>query len=89
MAASSVIVHDIDRLEAFGSFLVQNRDEIERLYDSLTAECFDQGDNWSDPQYESLKENISSFALASKTQLELLEESASYIANLVIKLRDV
>lgn len=89
MATGSVVVHDIDRLEEFGSYLSSKRDDIESLYDSLTNECLAQEGNWHDPQYAELQESINSFAVASKAQLAMLDESASYIAHLVAKLRDV
>ena len=87
MATSSVVVHDIDQLETFGAFLSDKREDIADLYDSLTRECLAR--NWQDPQYDTLKEELESFASTSKAQLEALEESASYISRLVDKLRDV
>ena len=89
MATSSVVVHDIDKLESFGAFLKEKREDIADLYDSLTRECNAQERNWQDPQYEELKNELETFASASKTQLDSLEESATYITRLVEKLRDV
>ena len=89
MAAISVVVHDIDRLEEFGGYLSSKRDDIERLYDSLISECHAQEGNWNDPQYKCLQESINLFAAESKSQLEILDESVSYIARLVEKLRDM
>ena len=89
MATSSVVVHDIDQLETFGAFLSDKREDIADLYDSLTRECLAQERNWQDPQYDTLKEELESFASTSKAQLEALEESAPYISRLVDKLRDV
>ena len=89
MAASRVVVHDIDQLEQFGAFLFAKRGDIAELYDSLTLECFAQERNWQDPQYDALKEKLEAFALISKTQLDVLKESAVYISHLVDKLRNV
>lgn len=89
MATSSVVVHDIDRLEAFGSFLSSKRYDIERLYDDLLAECGEQDSNWQDPQYTELKEKLESFSNISKSQLEELDDAVTYIAALVDKLRTI
>lgn len=89
MATSSVVVHDIDRLEAFGAFLSSKRDDIESLYDELVTECSDQDSNWQDPQYTDLKEKLESFATSSKNQLEELENAVTYIVALVDKLRTI
>ena len=89
MATGSVVVHDIECLNEFGSFLSAKRDHIARLYDALPNECLAQEENWHDPQYEELRENIDSFADASKAQLAMLDESISYITRLIEKLKDV
>ena len=89
MAASCVVVHDIDRLEAFGSFLASKRYYIERLYDDLVAECGDQDSNWQDPQYTELKEKLEAFSNISKNQLEELDDAVAYISALVDKLRTI
>lgn len=89
MATCSVVVHDIECLNEFCNFLSAKRDDIARLYDALTNECLAQEENWHDPQYEKLRENIDSFADASKAQLAMLDESISYITRLVAKLKDV
>lgn len=89
MATCSVVVHDIECLNEFCNFLSAKRDDIARLYDALTNECLAQEENWHDPQYEKLRENIDSFADASKAQLVMLDESISYITRLIEKLKDV
>lgn len=89
MATCSVVVHNIECLNEFGNFLSAKRDDIARLYDALTNECLAQEENWHDPQYEKLRENIDSFADASKAQLDMLDESISYITRLIEKLKDV
>ena len=89
MATCSVVVHDIECLNEFCNFLSAKRDDIARLYDALTNECLAQEENWHDPQYEKLRENIDSFADASKAQLDMLDESISYITRLIEKLKDV
>ena len=89
MATCSVVVHNIECLNEFGNFLSAKRDDIARLYDALTNECLAQEENWHDPQYEKLRENIDSFADASKAQLVMLDESISYITRLIEKLKDV
>ena len=89
MATCSVVVHDIECLNEFCNFHSAKRDDIARLYDALTNECLAQEENWHDPQYEKLRENIDSFADASKAQLDMLDESISYITRLVEKLKDV
>ena len=89
MATSSVVVHDIDRLESFGGFLSSKRDDIESLYDELVTECGEQDSNWQDPQYTELKEKLDSFSATSKSQLEELEDAVAYIAALVEKLRTI
>ena len=89
MATCSVVVHDIECLNEFCNFLSAKRDDIARLYDALTNECLAQEENWHDPQYEKMRENIDSFADASKAQLDMLDESISYITRLVEKLKDV
>ena len=66
MATSSVVVHDIDQLETFGAFLSDKREDIADLYDSLTRECLAQERNWQDPQYDTLKEELESFASTVK-----------------------
>ena len=88
MAASSVIVHDIDSLEKFGSFLVDKHDRIEDIYDSLMTECLNQGANWQDAQYTQLKERLEYFSAASKSQLEELTNAIAYIYALVDRLRN-
>lgn len=89
MATSSIVVHDIDKLEGFGTFLSEIREDIADSYDSLTRECLAQEQNWQNQQYDTLKDELESFVSTSKMQLEALEESASYISRLVDKLRDV
>lgn len=89
MAGNSVVVHDVDVLEAFGSTLQGRRDELENLYVSLSAETLQQETNWQDPQYEYLKEKVTSYCETCKGQLDELDESISYIAGLVAKLRDM
>lgn len=89
MATSSVVVHDIDRLESFGSFLLSKRDDIENLYDELVTACGEQDSNWQDPQYTELKEKLDSFSATSKTQLEELDDAVAYIVALVEKLRTI
>lgn len=89
MATCSVVVHNIECLNEFGNFLSAKRDDIAHLYDALTNECLAQEENWHDPQYEELRENIDSFADASKAQLAMLDESISYITRLIEKLKDV
>ena len=89
MAGNSVVVHDVDVLEAFGSALQGKRDELENLYVSLSAETLQQETNWQDPQYEYLKEQVTSYCETCKGQLDELDESISYIVGLVAKLRDM
>lgn len=89
MATSSVVVHDIDQLEAFGNFLLSKRDDIESLYDELVTVCSEQDGNWQDPQYTELRETLEQFSNTSKSQLEELNTAAEYIASLVDKLRTI
>lgn len=89
VGGSSVVVHDVDSLEKFGMFLQSRKDELETLYELLDEETYQQGDNWQDPQYLYLKEQVSAYCSACKTQLDELEESITYISNLVEKLRDL
>lgn len=89
MAVGRVVVHDVGELEAFGSTLQLKRDEIEGLYGALLSECTRQETNWQDPQYTYLREEIESYAQASRGQLELLDKAVHYIAVLAQKLRDI
>ena len=88
MAGNAVVVHDVDKLEVFGGVLQGKRDELESLYVSLSAETSQQEPNWQDPQYEYLKEQVTSYCETCKGQLEQLDDSISYISSLVVKLRD-
>lgn len=89
MAGNSVVVHDVDVLEAFGGALQGKRDELENLYSLLSAETLQQETNWQDPQYEYLKEQVTGYCETCKGQLDELDESISYIAGLVAKLREM
>ena len=89
MSANSVVVHSVDTLEEFSALLSRERDDIETLYDSLVQNCLEQADNWQDPQYDVLRENLTSFAQESKSQLASLDESITYLTRLITKLRDV
>lgn len=89
MAGNSVVVHDVDMLEAFGGILQGKRDELESLYISLSIETLRQETNWQDPQYEYLKEEVTSYCEMCKGQLDELDASISYIYSLVAKLREM
>lgn len=89
MAGNSVVVHDVDMLEAFGGILQGKRDELESLYISLSTETLRQETNWQDPQYEYLKEEVTSYCETCKGQLDELDASISYIYSLVAKLREM
>ena len=53
MAYQSVIVHDIDYLEAFGQSLCQRGQDLAAQYDALLSSMADQESNWQDPQYRN------------------------------------
>lgn len=89
MAGSSVVVHDVEMLEDFGKFLQKKREELETVYTGLLEETLKQRDNWQDPQYEYLKDQISEYCGLCRRQLEELEEFAAYIGGLTEKLRDL
>lgn len=59
MAYQSVIVHDIDYLEAFGQSLCQRGQDLAAQYDALLGSVADQESNWQDPQYRDLRQRLS------------------------------
>lgn len=89
MASGSVVVHDIDSLESYMGILQAKRDDLEGLYGVLSAETSNQNGNWQDPQYDYLKEIIDNYASSAQGQLSELDESISYISELIAKLRDL
>lgn len=89
MASGSVVVHDIDSLEAYRGILQAKRDELEGLYGILSAETSNQGGNWQDPQYDYLKELIDNYSSSAQGQLSELDDSINYISGLIAKLRDL
>lgn len=89
MANGSVVVHSVDRLEAFRDLLQQQHDALEEAYDLLNAACTQQGENWNDPQYTHLQSCIDMYYQLSKTQLAQLEDSTAYITTLIEKLREI
>lgn len=89
MATSSVVVHDIDRLDEFCGLLADKRKEIEALYDALVNACTAQESNWQDPQYADLKDKLDAYANASKSQLQELDDAVGYISALVSRLRTI
>lgn len=80
MANGSVVVHDIDSLEKFGT-------ELESLYNALTVSCAAQETNWHDPQYDLLHERVELYAGEARTQLLALNDAMQYISVLAAKLR--
>lgn len=89
MASGSVVVHDIDSLESYMGILQAKRDDIEGLYEVLSAETSNQSGNWQDPQYDYLQELINNYASSAQGQLSELDESISYISRLIAKLREL
>ena len=87
MPFESVVVHSVDQLETFRDMLLAQHDVLEQAYDTLRTECDNQGENWNDPQYTYLKGCIDDYYQQSKTQLSELEDSTTYITNLIEKLR--
>lgn len=80
MANGSVVVHDIDSLEKFGT-------ELESLYNALTVSCAAQETNWHDPQYDLLHERVELYAGEARAQLLALNDAVQYISVLAAKLR--
>ncbi len=89
MAYQSVIVHDIDYLEAFGQSLCQRGQDLAAQYDALLGSVADQESNWQDPQYRELRQRVESYAAGARSQLEELEGAGAYIAALVARLREL
>ena len=74
---ASVVIHDIDFLEAYMGVLQAKRDELEGLYGVLGSETNSQGSNWQDPQYDYLKDLVDSYCSSCQSQLSELEDSIS------------
>lgn len=89
MPLESVVVHSVDQLEAFRDVLLRQLEALESAYDTLNAACIGQEENWSDPQYTYLRECMDAYYQHSKLQLTQLEASASYITELIGKLRAI
>ena len=89
MAYQSVIVHDIDYLEAFGQGLCQRGQDLAAQYDALLGSVADQESNWQDPQYRDLRQRVENYAAGARSQLEELESAGAYIAALVPPLREL
>lgn len=89
MAYQSVIVHDIDYLEAFGQSLCQRGQDLAAQYDALLGSVADQESNWQDPQYRDLRQRVENYAASARSQLEELESAGAYIAALVARLREL
>jgi hypothetical protein len=86
---NSVVVRDIESLARYMETLKVKKYELESIYLSLNVETLNQESNWSDPQYEILKEQISSYCMNSKSQLEELDNVINYINSLLSKIRDL
>ena len=86
MPVNSVVVHDIQSLREFNFLLCDKKDEIKTLYETLLSACARQRTNWQDPQYEVLRDQLTDYVAASQQQLEQLEGSINYIANLIARL---
>ena len=86
---NSVVVRDIESLARYMETLKVKKDELESIYLSLNVETLNQESNWSDPQYEILKEKISSYCMNCKSQLEELDNVINYINSLLSKIRDL
>ena len=84
---NQVIVHDVEELESFGEFMQSKREELETLYGELNMATLNQKNNWQDPQYEYLRENVEAYCATCETQLEELDKSIVYIRALVNKLK--
>ena len=89
MPMNSVVVRDIESLARYMETLKVKKDELESIYLSLNVETLNQESNWSDPQYEILKEQISSYCMNCKSQLEELDNAINYINSLLSKIRDL
>jgi len=115
--ATQVRVGDVGELRAYGTQLAAHREnlislaqrlsslaeEISSTAASIKAATDQQGSNWSDPQYESLKgevtpvaESVTATAESMRdtssvinAKMESVQASVDYIARLVAKLEDV
>ena len=87
MPLGSVIIHDLDNLEEFEAFLLEEKDELEKIYQAISRSCDEQHDNWQDPQYDEMKDGLDEFVADSTALLQDLEDAASNIAYLIDKLR--
>lgn len=115
--ASRVSVNDIDELANYCSQLDSLKRELEEnatklvaLSEELTTKATamgssteQQGNNWQDPQYETLRSQITpcitavnatsavvrETSLTIKTQMAQVQESIDYIQQLIRKLNDI
>lgn len=115
--ASQVQVQDVGELRSYGmqlsalredmitsaTHLSQLAEEIAETASSMQSATDGQGSNWSDPQYDNLKseitpvissvgttaESMRETASLINSKMESVEESIEYIAALVAKLEDI
>ena len=79
MANGSVVVHDIDSLEKFGTELAARSAELESLYNALTVSCAAQETNWHDPQYDLLHERVELYGGEARAQLRAGRKAARFV----------